>query len=81
MRYTSCFNDQNSPLIIIGVGSTVDLINQTQMFASDSETFMWGTKEFFILAHLLINIKIYSASVKLFQCLNWHYQLRNQISI
>lgn len=37
MRYTSCFNDKNSLVILVIIGSTIDLVNQTQMFWFDNE--------------------------------------------
>lgn len=37
MRYTSCFNDQNSLVILVINGSTIALVKQTQMFLFDNE--------------------------------------------
>lgn len=59
MRYTSCFNDQNSLVILVINGSTIALVKQTQMFLFDNEKLKQGRQEF-ILALLLTKINVHS---------------------
>lgn len=56
MRYASYSNDQNPLIILVLMGSTIDLVNETKMFLFDNKE-VKQDRQGFILAHFLTKIK------------------------